>query len=330
MATSGTVGLTTVPTAKLLEHAFRRCGVAATGQTPENVEIALDCLFFLALSLASRGINLWCVDKKIMGADLGKVTYILPGGTLEILNAVYSQVTYVTGTDTSAATSYQVQLTSATAVLRCGVTFSVLPTADLTFQYSDNGILWTTSTTVKTGALSAVGERLWVDMNVSGTHDYYRVYAGGSTFTATELLLCNTISDLAMAQLNRDSYTSLPNKSSPGSPAVNYYFEKLIDPQISLWPVPNVSGNQFCIWRHHQIEDIGTLTEELAIPNRWLESFIWQLAGRLIFELPAGSIPPERVAMVMGMMKDMLDTVEGDEQDGAPIYYAPNIGVYTK
>lgn len=329
MSTSGTVGTTTIATSKILEHAMRRCGVAPTGQTPEIVEICQDSLFFLLLSLASRGINLWCVDKKIINSVVGKVTYVLPTGTLEILNATYSTATYVTGTDTSAATNYKVVLSTATAVVRVGVTFSVLPTTAFLLQYSSDGATWSTATTVAVGDLPAVNERSWYDMNVSGSYAYYRVYAAAG-LTATELLLCNTITDLPMAQLNRDSYTSLPQKYLPGSPSVNYYFEKLIDPQISLWPVPNVANNQFCIWRHRQIEDIGTLTQQLAIPNRWLESIIWQLALRLCFELPAGVVPPDRIAMVKEMTAGMLDQVEGDEQDGAPIYYAPNIGVYTK
>ena len=329
MSTSGTIGATTIATAKILEHSLRRCGVSPTAQTPEIVTIAQENLFFLLLSLASRGINLWAVDKRIMEAVVGKITYTLPTGTLEILNATYSTATYVTGTDVSAATNYKVTLTTATAVVRAGVTFSVLPTTGYALQYSSDGTTWSTATSVAVGDLPAVNETQWWDMNVSGSYAYYRVYAAAG-LTATELLLCNTVTDLSMAQLNRDSYTSLPNKYSPGSPAVNYYFEKLISPQISLWPVPNVADNQFCIWRHRQIEDIGTLTQELAIPNRWLEAIIWQCALRLCFELPVGVVTPERIQMVKDMTAGMLGEVEGDEQDGAPIYYQPNIGVYTK
>ena len=77
MATSGTIGSTVVATDVVLAHAFRRCGVSATAQTPEFVEIAQECLFFLMLSLASRGINLWCVDKQIMDVTSGKEVYVL-------------------------------------------------------------------------------------------------------------------------------------------------------------------------------------------------------------------------------------------------------------
>jgi len=317
-----------MPTDQVLSHAMRRCGVAPTGQTPEIIALSQECLFLLLLSLSSRGINLWAVDKQIIDSVVGKVTYVLPAGTLEILNATYSTATYVTGTDVSAATNYKVTLTTATAIVRVGVTFSVLPTTGFDLQYSDDGATWTTATSVAVGVLPAVSTRAWYDMNVSGSHAYYRVYAAAG-LTATELLLCNTTTDLSMAQLNRDSYTALPQKYSPGSPAVNFYFEKLIDPQISLWPVPNVANNQFCIWRHRQVEDVGSLTQQLALPNRWFEAIIWQLAARLCFELPVGVVSPERVTMVMGMVKESLIQGDDGEQDGAPIYFSPNLRPYT-
>jgi hypothetical protein len=308
---------------------MRRCGVAATGQTPEIVEIAQECLFFLMLSLASRGVNLWCIDKKITEAVVGKKTYVLPAGTIDVLNCAYSTATYVTGTNTSAATSYQVLLATATAVVRVGMTFSALPTSDVTLQFSDDGATWTTATTVKVADLPAVNVRGWYDMNISGAHAYYRIYAAAAALTATEMLLCSTINDLPINPMNRDDYTSLPNKDSAGSPAVNYFFEKLVDPQITLWPVPNVASNHFCVWRHRQIQDVGTLTQSLELPNRWFESIIWQLAARLVFELPSGVVPPDRVKMVMGMNKDMQVDTESGENDGAPTFYTPGIGVYS-
>ena len=330
MATSGTIDRTVIPTDVVLAHAMRRCGVAASGQTPEIVEIAQECLFFLMLALTGRGVNLWCVDKKIIDVELGQKTYVLPPGTLSLLNVAFSQATYVTGTNTATATSYKVALTTATAVVRVGVTFSVLPTTAITFDYSDDGSIWVTAQTVNLIDFPAVNTIAWYDMNICGSHAYYRVYAAGGAFTATELLLCGTINDLPITGMNRDDYTALPNKNSPGNPAVNYFFEKLTNPQITLWPVPNVAGNQFCIWRHRQIQDVGSLTQQLDIPNRWYEDVIWQLARSLMFELPAGVADATRMQAVLGMADTAQITVEAGENDGAPTFYAPGIGVYTK
>ena len=330
MATSGTIDTTVISTDVVLAHAMRRCGVAATGQTPEIVEIAQECLFFLMLALTGRGINLWCVDKQIIDVVVGQKKYVLPPGTLSVLNYAFSTATYVTGTDTSAATSYQVALSSNSTVVRAGVTFSVLPTTDTLLQFSDNGITWTTATTIPQKDLPlTTGTRAWYDMNISGSHAYYRVYAAAG-LTSTELLLCSQISDLPIKAMNRDDYTALPNKDAAGSPSVNVFFEKLKNPEISLWPVPNVSGNQLSIWRHRQIQDVGSLTQQLDIPNRWYEDVIWQLARSLMFELPAGVVDMARMQAVLGMADTAQITVESGENDDAPTFYTPGISVYTK
>lgn len=330
MATSGTIGSTVIATDVVISHAMRRCGVPAVAQTPEIVEIAQECLFLLLLSLASRGVNLWCIDKQIMEAIVGQKTYILPIGTLAILNAQYSTATYVTGTPSSTATAYQILLSTTSPVQRVAVTLSVLPTAPMLLQFSDDGITWITAASVPQVGLPALNTRTWFDMNITGNHTYYRVYAGGSPLTVTEFLLCSKISDLPMTAMNRDDYTSLPDKNAPGSPAVNYFFEKLVNQQATLWPVPNVAGNQFWIMRHRQVQDVGTLAQTLELPSRWFEEIIWQLAMRLCFELPAGTVDPVRMQAVMGMADKMLIEVEHDETDGAPTFYVAGIGCYTK
>jgi len=100
MATSGTVGNTVINTAKLLEKAIRRCGLSPQALTPETVETAREDLFMLLLSLSNRGLNLWCIDKKLLALNVGQGTYTLPVGTQSILNAMISTHTRVTGTDT--------------------------------------------------------------------------------------------------------------------------------------------------------------------------------------------------------------------------------------
>lgn len=328
MATSGTVDTTVIATDVVLAHAMRRCGVAASGQTPEILELAQESLYFLMLSLASRGLNLWCVDKQILDVTVGKKTYVLPPGTLDVLNVAFSTATYVTGTNSSAATYYKTALSTATPVVRIGLTVSVLPTSSVLLQFSDDGSSWTTSTTVATTSITA-GTRQWFDMNITGNHLYYRAFVASGSLSVTEFLLVNTISDLPVKAMNRDDYTALPIKDNPGSPAVNYFFEKLIDPQMTVWPVPNVSGNQICVWRHRQIQDVGTLTQEIEIPNRWFEEVIWQIAARLCFELPAGVVDPARMAAVLTMADKQLIEVESGETDHAPTYYAPAIRGYT-
>jgi len=72
MATSGTVGQTVISTAKVIEHAVRRCGLLASQQTPEVVYVAKDCLFLLLMHYANTSLNLWCVERKLVGLQEGR------------------------------------------------------------------------------------------------------------------------------------------------------------------------------------------------------------------------------------------------------------------
>ena len=329
MATSGTIGTTTVETRKVLEHAMRRVGISVAGQTPEIVGLALDNLFLLLLNMSSLGLNLWTIDKQIVPTVAGQLKYVMPAGTIDVLNMSYGRCTYITGTNSSTATDYTVALSSATAIQRVGFELSVLPTVPLLIQGSNDGITWDTTTSIPITELPAVNTLTYRDIDISIATGYssWRLYASGNTFTATQLVLATQISELPVTQMNRDDYSALPNKYIQGNPSVNFYYEKLVNPQVSLWPVPNSSVDQLVIWRYRQPQDVGSLTQTLEIPNRWYETIIWNLAARLCFELP--QIDPAKAQAVLLENQKYQVVTENGETDGSPIYFAPNVSPYT-
>ena len=134
--------------------------------------------------------------------------------------------------------------------------------------------------------------------------------------------------EIPITKFNRDDYASQPNKEFQSAQPTNYWFEKLIEPRITLWPVPSDSSRRLSMYYYRQPQDVGDLTNELEIPTRWLEAICWHLALRLAFELPGVSV--ERLAAVQAMAQGMTMEVEGSETDSAPVFLAPNIRVYTR
>lgn len=326
MATSGTVAETVIDTAKLIEHAVRRVGLAASIQTPEIVEMAQESLYIFLLSLANHGLNLWCVEKKIVGFTEGQATYVLPAGTLSLASLAYSQPTQVTGTDSSAATSATTQLSSATRIYRVGVKMSSVSASDtLVIAHSTDGVTWTTAET-ETRTNWATGSWYWYDLDPSVSDVYFRVsFTNAVTFS--EFYLASAINDLPLSQWNRDTYVALNNKGQLGSPATCYLFEKLLSPQITLWPVPNNDTDHLSVWRHRQIQDVGSLTQQLDIPQRWLEGIIWHAAARIGSELPG--VDSTRLKMAFEMAEKYTFEAEWEETDGSAIVINPGIGAYT-
>lgn len=306
MATSGTIGQTQINTAKLLEKVTRRCGLSPQILTPEMVETALESLFMLLMSLSNRGLNLWCIDKQLVPLVAGKATYTLPAGTQDVLNLLYSAPSLVTEG----------------RIVRFGVKFSANPTLPFSLQSSEDGVTWTTVTTYP--APITVGTYLWYDIDPAVTASYYQIASDG---TVESLLLSSDNKEIVITPFNRDDYSNQPNKTFQSGFVTNYYFEKLVTPQITLWPVPNDDTKCLVLYRYRQIQDIGSLTQEIELPTRWLEAISWHWAARLAFELP--NVEAERRQSVLQMAQSMTLEVEAGETDNAPVFFAPRLGVYT-
>ena len=326
MATSGTVATTVIDTSAVIEHAFRRCKVPAAQQTPETVLIAKENLYMLLLNLGNRGLNLWAVERKLVGLNQGQLTYTTPAGTLDVLNVIYTQPTLVSSTFSTTANGGKAAFSTAYAA-RVGVRFSASYTGVLTISTSSDGVVYTTQATVAS-ATYATGETYWFD--VPTVNDAAYVLVEGATAPVSNVLVASALYDLPLSQWNRDTYLSINNKTQQSRSSTNYFFEKKLTPTITLWPVPNNSNDHLTLMVHRQPQDVGSLTQQLELPQRWLDGFIWLLAARLCFELPKEVVAMDVAQMVVQMADKQVFEAEQAESDGAPIYLTPGIGVYTR
>lgn len=325
MTTSGTIGQTTFKTVKLIEKALRRCGLPSSVITPEIVEIARDDLFLYLTSDACRGLNLWCIDKQLFPLVQAKASYLLPAGTIDLLNVMHAVPTRVTGTDTSSATFFKTTLSEDTKVVRIGIKFSVAPTLPFTLQSSEDDSTWTTLVTVSTAP--TLNQWAWYDIDPADVRGYFRANSV-AIGTVSDFYLASAVREIEVTPFNRDDYANQPDKTIQSSAITNFYLEKTVTPKITLWPVPNDDTAHLVIFRYRQIQDIGSLTQEIEIPIRWFEPICWQLTLRLAFELEG--VDPARRAEIGQIAGHMTLTVEGAETDHAPINLSPNIAPYTK
>lgn len=328
MATSGTVGQTTLDTATLLEHVFRRLRVHPSKQTPEKVEVVKNTLFLLLSSLSNSGLNLWAIARSFIGVEAAKSVYQLPTGTIDILNVLWSTPTRETGTDASDSTSITTTLAADATVVRIGVQCSAVTASDtITLAYSaDSGSTWTTIHS-ETKTDWAVDTWYWFEVDPAITSDYFKA-SFGSAATFAEFYLASSVRDLPISPLNRDSWMALPNKHQQGTTPTNYYSERLLTPQISLWPVPNAIYGHLTLIAQREIQDVGILTQTLEVPKRWLNAIIWQTAATAGFELE--DVDVQILQLVTAQAKEAMVQAGVGETDGAPLYITPGIGRYTR
>lgn len=327
MATSGTVATTIIDNSALIEHAFRRCKVLPSAQTPETVLIAKECLYMLLLNLGNRGLNLWAVEKAFIGLNQGQAKYETAAGTLDVLNVIYSQPTLSAVTFTATAEGGKAQI-APTDIVRIGFQVGAAFTGSIVIKSSADDVTYTTLATLD--ATSYVpGVDYWADLPVVASVAYFKVETAAIPYPVISSIKCaSVIYDLPCSQWNRDTYAAINAKNQQGRPSTSYFFEKKLIPTITLWPVPNNSNDHLTIYRHRQPQDVGSLTQQLEIPQRWLDGFIWLLAARLCFELP--QVDAALVPVIQNMAQQQVFEAEYAESDGAPIFLSPNIGVYSR
>jgi hypothetical protein len=81
--------------------------------------------------------------------------------------------------------------------------------------------------------------------------------------------------------ISRTLYMSIQNQLTPGVPYL-YWYDRLTNPVISLYPVPNSGGLTLDYFAVTQMQDANSLAGEFPdVPYRWYDALIQGLAYRL-------------------------------------------------
>jgi hypothetical protein len=340
----------------LIDHAARRCGKLAEELTSEQLLTARQSLGFVMTNLINIGIQYWAIKKEVIGLTPDKYIYSLPVGANDVLNALYRTMNRPSGNYASSAggivgnvadnnvdTICQQNAANGNISVDFGTdnpvyagSIGVLPyvagggsaTWTLNLQYSTDGISWNTLENIGTVAVTD-NQWLWYDIDPGQTVQFYRIVAsGGTTLALREWFIGNNSREITMARLNRDDYTNLPNKNFTANQPYQFWFNRTIpQPEIYLWPVPSDPFVQMTVWYSKQIMDVGDLTDELQIPQRWYMATLAMLSHQLALELP--QVPLDRIAYLEQQADKYLLIAEQEERDRSPIYFSVNITPYT-
>jgi len=326
MAYSGNIGGTTTNALKVIDHAFRRCRLPAQAITAEMHDYALDNLRFMLNELANIKTPSWCIEKLILPMYENQPIVTLPAGTVEVLNLNYRVLQLLSGASVTTSTSYTVNFTTQTVVNTIGIKWSAAA-VPVTFQVSNDGIIWTTVGT--SSAVAAAGNITWTDISGALAYIYFRITAT-SPLNFSVITLGNLPQEIPLGQLNRDSYVNQSNKVFPGRPSSYYFQRDLPEPVVNLWPAPFSASEQaqLVLWRHRQIMDTENLRQEVEIPARWQEAIIDGLSARVAAETP--QVDPQIMAVREQKAAMSMQRAWDGDNDGSPIQINPGIGVYTK
>jgi len=307
--------------------------------------------------LINQGIQYFAVKKQVYGLQPSQYEYTLPAGGVDVLNALYRWMTQPIGSYSSTAggtaanvadddvTTYcQQTIANGSILVNYGTnnpqyigSIGLMPyiagggSATWSYQYqaSSDGTNWTTIYTA-TNVTVTDGQWIWQDIDPGANVQYYQIVAtGGTTLGIREWYLGVNSTEITMSRLNRDDYTNLPNKNFTANQPFQFWVNRTIPTAtITLWPTPQSAFYQMTVWYSSQVQDVGALSGQLAVPDRWLMAIQNMLAHQMAQTLPA--IPLPRVQYLEAQAEKYFQMAEQEERDRSPIYFSPNISCYTR
>lgn len=129
--------------------------------------------------------------------------------------------------------------------------------------------------------------------------------------------------DRIILPISRTEYASYPNKTQQGFPTT-FWFDRLISPTVTVWPVPDGSQTSLKYYRVRRIQDSNLQgAEQVEIPYLWLEAFVYGLAHRL-----AMIWAPDKVAGSKAIADEAYDIAAAQNIEQAQQYISPQISSY--
>jgi hypothetical protein len=354
MAYSDTINQTKVNVGQLIQYAFRASGKTAEEQTPEYINAAKQALFYILQNLSNRGVNLWMLKSILLGTSTDQTVLTLPPGTIDVREANWRYIVTpqiaealpVSNPDSPAlftnsldnyATStalnnwFGAAYTTSQRIFQVGFNAycpGTTATYNLVLETSEDGVNWTLRETFPETTL-ADGQWAYFAVDPSTPHLFFRLRETvETTFSLRQIVFSYTQQDIPLARLNRDDYWNLPNKQFPSQRPLQYWFDRQIDPQMYLWPIPNNDFQVFQLVIETQLQDVGNLTNELYVPNRWIAAIQAWLTHELSLQLPGVDL--NRITYLEGQYEKWLKQAEDEERDKSPIYFQPNYSYYTR
>lgn len=352
MAYSGTTNDTKVNVGQMIEFAFREAGKTAEEQTSQYIDAGKLALFYILQNLSNRGVNLWMLETQLIGTVKDQTIVTMPPGTVDVREANWRYIvtpaisgalptananagnlfdnnldthaTSIAGSNNWFGASY----TGGERIYQVGFNSYGAQTLNLVYETSNDGVTWTTRYTLPEITL-ADREWYYFPVDPSPGYSYYRIRETVlSTFSLRQLSFSYTQQDIPLARLNRDDYWNLPNKQFQSQRSLQYWFDRQITPQMYLWPIPDNDFQLFQLVIEKQLQDVGTLTNELYLPNRWVGCVQKQLSHQMALQIPGVDLG--RIQYLEGQANQWYEMAAAEERDKSPIYYAPNISYYTR
>jgi hypothetical protein len=130
--------------------------------------------------------------------------------------------------------------------------------------------------------------------------------------------------DRVILPISRTEWAQTPNKNLQ-APPTTFWFDRLIQPTITVWPVPDQTGYYTLnFYRVIQVQDSNLENAQTVdIPYRWFDAACSGLAARL-----AAIYAPERYQILVTRAEQAYQIAATQDTENVPLYVIPGLSNY--
>ena len=165
------------------------------------------------------------------------------------------------------------------------------------------------------------GVNLWTvrQATTTLTSGQATVTLGADVVDLLEVVVRRSNTDFTMSKISRSNYLSQPAKTTEGRPS-QYFFNRQITPEITLWPTPENSTDQLIYYYVRRIEDADALVNTTELPFRFLPCAAAGMAYYIALKKA-----PERVQLLKTLYEEEFQRAADEDEDKVSLKLQPDI-----
>ena len=127
--------------------------------------------------------------------------------------------------------------------------------------------------------------------------------------------------DYILSAISRSDYAAYPDKTLAGTRPSQFYFERTTTPTIYLYPVQDNGTHTLRMYQWRITEDVGSLINQIDVPNRWIDAASAGLGARLAMKWA-----PDRYAVLAQAATEAFNAAAAEDVESVPLRIVPRFG----
>jgi len=145
---------------------------------------------------------------------------------------------------------------------------------------------------------------------------------GADVIDVLSVVVRRNNTDYSLERLSRDSFLTIPNKTTQGRPN-QFFLDRQLTPNLKLWPVPDNSTDVVLYDALTRMDDADDYTNTMDLPFRFYPC----LAAGLAYYI-ALKRAPNRVQMLKAVYEEEFDRAATEDRDRSSFNVVPKYEYY--